>query len=145
MKLYKSIFFNWLNKNKSEINNKKELVMNYFKSKNFNITFLDDKLLIRERNKFNLYCSSKDEQEFNDYKDIYENIIKNYIGKEESTSSYLDVENITKQDLLKRIIDLERKIQVLINYNENNENNENKEIKILNKEENKEENKENKE
>jgi hypothetical protein len=114
MKLYKNIYYNWLNKNKTEYNNKKEITIDYFKKKNFNITIFDDKILIRERNKFNLYCSTKDEIEFTDYKELYENIIKNYVGKEESTSEYLDSEKITKNDLLKRIINLERIIETII-------------------------------
>jgi hypothetical protein len=122
MKLYKNIFFGWLNKDKMENNNKKKIIEEYFRNKNYNITIMEDRILIRERNKFNLYCSTKDEQEFKDYKELYENIIKNYVGKEESTSEYIDVEQITKYDLLKRVIDLERKINILINNYEINEN-----------------------
>ena len=129
MKLYKNIFFGWLNKDKMENNNKREIIVEYFRSKNYNITIMKDKILMRERNKFNLYCSTKDEQEFKDYKELYENIIKNYVGKEESTSEYLDVEQITKYDLLKRVIDLERKINVLINNYDNNDNKDNKDNK----------------
>ncbi len=122
MKLYKNIFFGWLNKDKMENNNKKKIIEEYFRNKNYNITIMEDRILIRERNKFNLYCSTKDEQEFKDYKELYDNIIKNYVGKEESTSEYIDVEQITKYDLLKRVIDLERKINILINNYEINEN-----------------------
>ncbi len=120
MKLYKNIFYNWLNKDKDEKNKKRILVEEYYRKKNYNITILEDRVLMRERSKYNLYCSTKDEEEVKDYKEIYTEIISKYIGKEESTSEYEDVKMMTKGELIKRVIELERKMEIIIREKEEN-------------------------